>query len=603
MVKMAAIFLNGKYLGTHEKPKKFLDDFKELRRKGKIDPEVSIAYYEDLDDVQINSDSGRVRRPVIVVENGKSRLTKEIVKKVEKKDMSWDDLFKNGILESLDAEEEENAFIALNEEELTKEHTHLEIDPILIFGVGTGIIPYLEHNQASRNNLGANMCKQAIGMYASNYRVRPDTQKHLLHYPQMPLVNTKTAELIKYNERPSGQNLVVAILSYEGYNMQDAIIVNKSSVERGAFRSTFYRTYTTEEIRYPGGQVDQIHLPTEEVSGYRTAHAYRYLDSDGIVNTECDVDADDVLIGKTSPPRFLESLEEFGTAVSKRRETSETIKHGEKGIVDLVVLTETEEGNKLVKIKVRDLRQAEIGDKIASRHGQKGVIGLLVPQEDMPFTAEGTFPDVIINPHAIPSRMTVGQLLEMIGGKAAALKGETVDGTAFSGSDEAEIRRSLEKLGFKNNGKEVMYDGQSGRMFAVDVFIGIAYYQKLKHMVTDKIRARSRGPVQVLTRQPTEGKAREGGLRLGEMEKDCLVAHGTALLLRERLLEESDKTEVPICTTCGMTAVHDKYRDVSYCPLDGEDVEVRIVEMAYAFKLLLDELKSMLIYPRLVMEE
>ncbi len=600
---MSAIFLNGKYLGTHEKPKEFVKSFKELRRKGKVDTEVSIAYYEELDEVQMNSDTGRVRRPLIVAEGGKSRLTKEIVKKIEKQELSWDDLFKSGILESLDAEEEENAFIALNEEELTKEHTHVEIDPVLIFGVGTGVIPYLEHNQASRNNLGANMCKQAIGMYASNYRVRPDTQKHLLHYPQTPLVTTKTSDLIKFNERPSGQNLVVAIMSYEGYNMQDAIIVNRSSVERGAFRSTFYRTYTTEEIRYPGGQIDQIHMPPEDVSGYRTAHAYRYLDSDGIINPECEVDADDVLIGKTSPPRFLESLEEFGTTISKRRETSETVKHGERGIVDLVVLTETEEGNKLVKIKVRDLRHADVGDKIASRHGQKGVIGLLVPKEDMPFTAEGVVPDVIINPHAIPSRMTVGQLLEMVSGKVASLRGNVVDGTPFSGTNEAEMRRAIEKAGFKNNGKEIMYDGQSGRMFSVDIFVGVAYYQKLKHMVTDKIRARSRGPVQVLTRQPTEGKSREGGLRLGEMEKDCLVAHGTALLLRERLLEESDKTEVPICTTCGMTAVYDKYRDVSYCPLDGEDVEVRIVEVSYAFKLLLDELKSMLIYPRLVLED
>lgn len=600
---MTNIYINGKYLGNHEDPKKFLEDFKAKRREGKISEEVSIAHYENMDEIQISADAGRIRRPLIIVEKGKPLVDEETIKKVKKGELKWPDLVKNGMVEYLDAEEEENALIALGEENLTKNHTHLEIDPILMFGISTGIIPYSPHNQASRTNLGANMAKQAIGLYTSNYRSRTDTQRHMLHYPQRPIVTTATAEIAKTTLRPAGQNLVVAILSYEGYNMQDAFIINKSSAERGILRSSFYRTYTTEEIRYPGGQQDKIEMPTEEITGFRLQHAYRYLDADGIISPECLVDADDVLVGKSSPPRFLESLEEFGTAVTKRRESSEAVKNGEKGIADLVVITETEEGNKMIRVKLRDIRIPEIGDKLASRHGQKGVIGLLVPQEDMPFTTDGIVPDIIINPHAIPSRMTIGQLLETLCGKVAALEGREGDGTPFSGENEESIRKALGKAGYKENGREAMFDGRTGKMFDVSIFIGIAYYQKLKHMVADKLRARSRGPVQVLTRQPTEGKSREGGLRLGEMEKDCLVAYGTAMLLKERLLDESDKTEVPICMSCGMTAVYDKYKDVKYCALCGEDTEIRVVDVSYAFKLLLDELKSMLIYPRLVVED
>ncbi|MFC1455018.1 DNA-directed RNA polymerase subunit B [Candidatus Undinarchaeota archaeon] len=596
---MVNVFVNGRYVGEHEKANQLIASIKDLRKEGKLPNSVSICHYSDLDEIQINTDSGRIRRPLIIVKDGKSLATPEIFEKLRSCQMTFPELLRKGVIELVDAEEEENAFIALNEGEIISEHTHVEIHPETIFGISAGIIPFMEHNQASRDNLGSNMSKQSLGIYAANFHHRTDTQRHLMHYPQIPMATTEISESVNAWRRPAGQNMVVAILSYQGYNMQDALILNKSSCDRGLARTSFYRTYSSEKIRYAGGQEDEIGIPTEDVSGFKTEKAYRFLDEDGIVTPECEIAAGDVLIGKTSPPRFLESLEEFGAAVTKRRESSAAVKHGEKGIVDLVVLTETQDGNKQVKVKLRDLRIPELGDKFASRHGQKGTIGLLVNAQDMPFTESGIIPDIIINPHAIPSRMTVAQLLETVGGKMGAMEGRQADGTVFTGEKEMDMRKTLETYGFKNNGKEVMYDGITGEKYEVDIFIGIVYYQKLKHMVADKIRARSRGPVQVLTRQPTEGKAREGGLRVGEMEKDCLVAHGTAMLLRERLLEESDKTKVPICLSCGMTAIYDRYRDIKYCPLCGEDTNVQQVEMSYAFKLLLDELKSMCTYPRL----
>ena len=306
-----------------------------------------------------------------------------------------------------------------------------------------------------------------------------------------------------------------------------------------------------------------------------------------------------IIIGKTSPLRFLGSLDQFITGLENIRETSVKLRHGERGIVDRVFVTESAGGEKLVKIVVRNLKKPEIGDKFASRHGQKGVIGLIIPQEDLPFTKDGVVPDMIFNPHSIPSRMTMGKLLEILTGKVCAIEGKRIDSPAFHPIPESDLRKILEKNGFKEDGKETLYDGESGKRYRQDIFIGNVFYQKLDHLVSNKIHARSRGPVALLTKQPTEGKSKRGGLRLGEMEKDCLIAHGSSLILKERF--DADKTTVHICKDCGLPAIYDRIKNKKFCPICGESKIVG-VEMAYAFRLLLDELKSMLIYPKIVVK-
>ena len=598
----AKIYINGELIGTCDDPDDFVGEMREKRRSGEISDEMNITYYNETNEIYIFNDSGRARRPLIIVKEGVPLLEEKHISQIEAGELKWDDLVNLGITEYLDAEEEENSYIAMGLSYLNEDHTHLEIDPSTMLGICAGIIPFSDHNSSPRNTMEAGMTKQALGLHVSNYALRTDTRAHLLHHPQTPIVKTRIIDATNYDKRPSGQNFVVAVMSFEGYNMEDALILNKSSLERGMSRSSFFRSYEASERRYPGGQEDKFEVPEKGVRGYRSEEAYRHLDEDGVVNPESYVESGDVLIGKTSPPRFLEEIDEFGAVAERRRETSVTVRHGEKGIVDAVLITETVEGSKLTKIRVRDTRQPEFGDKFASRHGQKGVVGLILSQEDIPFTEDGVVPDLIVNPHAIPSRMSVGQVLEMVAGKAGCMMGKRIDGTPFNDDLEGEIKLSLKENGFESAGCESLYNGITGERIEAEIFVGVAYYQKLHHMTTDKVYARSRGPVQVLTRQPTEGRAREGGLRFGEMERDCLIAHGAALALKERLLDESDKYEAIVCGDCGMVSVYDRIRDKKYCPICG-DVESYPVEISYAFKLLLDELKSLCIFPKLVLED
>lgn len=594
---MSDLYIDERYSGMIDNPKDFIKHLKEERRKQKIPMTINVSYDPEFDEVCIHTNSGRARRPLIIVENGEALLTDTHLKKIESKEITWNDFIEQGIIEYLDANEEENAVVALNEKQLNKESTHMEIDPIAILGLTTSLVPYANFGQSSRLNRGSKTQKQSLGMYATNFLLRLDTDLSILQYPQRPIVQSFMHEIIKFDKHPSGQNVTIAVMSYDGYNMEDSLIINKGSVERGFARSFYFRPYKAEELRYQGGLVDEIAILDKEIKGYRSEEDYRYLEADGIIYPEAKVNEDEVIIGKSSPPRFLGEIEEFSIAANTRRESSVSIRQGEDGVVDMVLITENEEGNKLVQVKLRDQRTPEPGDKFASRYGQKGVVGRIVPQADMPFTSSGIVPDIIFSPHSIPSRMTISHLIEVIGGKVGSLGGRYIDGTTFSAEAETDLRKELLSLGFRENGTEKMYNGITGEEFKAQIFVGNMYYQKLKHMVANKMHARASGRIQLLTRQPIEGRSKGGGLRLGEMEKDCLVAHGTSLLLKERF--DSDKTTLHICEECGMIAIFDNIRKKGVCPKCGANAEVNAVDISYAFKLLLDELKSMCIYPKI----
>ncbi|MGC8662195.1 MAG: DNA-directed RNA polymerase subunit B [Candidatus Micrarchaeia archaeon] len=599
------VYLNGRIIGYVDDGKKYVSEIRNARRQGVLSGEINVVYLNKENVVHVNSDVGRVRKPYIIVENGKSKLTPDTLDKLKRKEIDFNYLIRHGYIEYLDAEEEENALVAINESEINENTTHLEVDIDSILGFTLGSSPYQEHNSAARHAMSANFIKQSEGLYTTNFNLRFDSRSYILFYPQAPLVTTVPYKAAKMETHPSGQNFVVALSTYYGYNMADAIVINKAAVDRGLGRSMFYKTYADEERRYPGGQKDSFRLPPPTAEGYMGETAYSKLSDDGIVEPETVVNEGDVLIGKVAPPRFLEENIGVMGLEEKIRDDSIALKAGEKGIVDSVVLSETTGATKIIKVRIRSLRIPERGDKFASRHGQKGVIAMLVPPEDMPFTKDGITPDLLLNPHSIPSRLTFGHLLEELAGKASALTGKPIDGTPFAekGRDRInEYSKIIEQHGFEKYGDEILYDGISGEPFKSSLFVGVAYYNRLYHMVSNKLQVRSRGPVQILTHQPTEGKARQGGLRFGEMERDVLVSYGASLLLKERLLDQSDKTKVLVCKECGNIGYHDYIKKINICPICGSN-NLEDVDISYAFKLLLDEIKSLHILPKIKLKE
>jgi DNA-directed RNA polymerase subunit B len=580
------IFYNGRFVGEVDSAKDFVKEIKESRRAGELPIELNIKFDEFLSTIFISTEIGRVLRPLIVLDNGKPRLNKNHLDLIKKGSLTWGDLIKKGIIEYLDAAEEDDCLVALSEKNLTEKHTHLEIDLIDCFGLITSLVPYGNHDQQPRLMRGSKTQKQSLGIYAANFPVRLDTDVSILHYPQKPIVRSFIYDTLIIH--PAGQNIVVAIMPYEGYNMEDAVVLNKASVDRGFARSTYFRPYTAIELNYAGGLKDEIVVPEKDISGYRTEESYRFLEDDGVVYPEADLNEGDVVIGKVSPPKFLSEAREI--SIQTKKENSSAIRQEEKGVVDAVFITQDKEGNKIVQVRMRDQRIPEPGDKFSTPHGQKGVVGFITPEDDVPFTSRGIRPDLIFNPHGIPSRMTIGYLLELLAGKVASLSGEIGDASPFSGESLESLEQQLERLGFRYDGKEVMYNGITGKKMPVKIYIGNMYYLKLKYMVSNKMHARASGKIALLTKQPIEGRARGGALRLGEMEQQALVAHGSSLLLKERY--DSDKVVIHLCSKCGGMVIDDKIHNKLVCSLCNSN-QVEPVEMSYAFKLLLEELQGM----------
>jgi len=595
------IFVNGAWVGIHRDPAVLVKTLRQLRRDQAIHTEVGVVYDIGLKELRLVTDHGRCCRPLYIVEDQKLLIKKGDVIKLQYKEetqFGWSQLVSHGYVEYVDCEEEETTMIAMTINDLdsvdySDTYTHCEIHPSMILGICASIIPFPDHNQSPRNTYQSAMGKQAMGMYATNYLQRMDTLAYLLYYPQKPLVTTRAMEHLHFRELPAGQNAVVAIACYSGFNQEDSLIMSQSSIDRGFFRSIFYRSYRDEAKKVGTLVNEDIKNPEPEITLGMKHGNYDKLDMDGLVAPGTRVSGDDVVIGKTVP------LSNEDASRFTDKDCSTSLRSSESGLVDSVLLTTNEKGWKFVKMRVRSIRVPQIGDKFASRHGQKGTVGMTYSQEDMPFSAEGITPDIIVNPHAIPSRMTIGHLIECLMGKFCACFGKEGDATPFTQVTVEDISSKLHECGYQMRGAEVMYNGHTGRKLDSMIFFGPTYYQRLKHMVDDKIHSRSRGLVQLLTRQPQEGRSREGGLRFGEMERDCMIAHGSAHFLKERLFDQSDAYRVHVCDKCGLIAIANLVKHRFECRNCNNSTEISQVFIPYACKLLFQELMSMAIAPRM----
>ncbi|KAL9643773.1 hypothetical protein ABK040_016075 [Willaertia magna] len=592
------VFLNGLLLGIHRFPSQFTRLFRMLRRSGKIREFVSIFKNDPHRAIYIASDGGRVCRPLIIIENGKLKITKKHMSELAEGLRTFDDFLKEGLIEYLDVNEENNSNIVFREEDITKDSTHLEIEPFTILGVCAGLVPYPHHNQSPRNTYQCAMGKQAMGAIAYNQFNRIDTLLLLMVYPQKPLMKTRTIELINFEKVPGGQNASIAVMSYSGYDIEDAVIVNKASIDRGYGRVMYFKKYVTELKRYPNGAEDMLQPP--QTTGEK-AKMFERLDFDGMAGKSERIYPGDLYVNRFVAQQQDTLIPLGGQTSGTQPQTSIQYKPAPSSYkgpcsvyVDQCLITPNyDRGGCLIKYLFRQTRRPELGDKFSSRHGQKGVCGLIVEQEDMPFNESGICPDMIMNPHGFPSRMTVGKMIELIGGKAGVLEGRQGYATAFAGDKVVDIGKALIKHGFSYCGKDMLTSGITGEPVSCYIYFGPVFYQRLKHMVLDKMHARSKGPVRILTRQPLEGRSKEGGLRLGEMERDCLIGYGASALLLERLMLSSDEYKIHVCDECGLIGY------MGYCQYCKSKQNMSLLPMPYAFKLLIQELQAMNIAPRL----
>ncbi len=569
------IFINNVKIGHAKNVDEFVKTFKYHREKKIINYQVSISYNEIKHIISIWCDHGRYIRPLFVLPQC---MDKSILDQCH----TFDDYINNNVICYLDANELETSLVAMTIPEITLQHEFLEIHPTCMLGVIGCTIPFPDHNQAPRICYYSSMAKQTMGVYATNLPVRIDTITHVLDHVQKPLVSTHIARMLNNDMMASGINCIMAILNYTGLNQEDCVIVNKNALERGLFVSHSYRTVIIDEKRTDSYTSFITCIPDNEYQ--KPNHNYNKLDSNGIIKKGLFVEPNDILVGRILK-RVTRNKETFSDA-------SVVVQMKEEGIVDDIFIVNSPDGYRIIKIRIRALKFPELGDKVAQVSGQKGTIGLVCPQEDMPFTADGMIPDIIINSHAIPSRMTINMLLEAVLGKACLINGEYGDATPFSSSSvniAETLCDNLEKCGFERTGYETMYNGMTGEQLRSQVFIGPTFYHKLKHMVSDKMYARGFGSVQMLTCQPTVGRSKLGALKIGEMERDCMIGQGCSNLLVDRLYEASDPYSIYLCNVCGQIV-----NNIEFCePCSNTDI--RMVKVPYAFKLLQKQLLALCI--------
>ena len=610
LYKKTKVFINGAWVGISDEPQELFLMLKDKKFKGIINIYTSIIFDYKMKEIRVCNDSGRLTRPLLRVKKNNILVTKSLISKINNSELNWDNLLtsskiEDSVIEYVDPDEQNWSMIATSPKDLFEKndkmynYTHCEIHPSTMFGVLASCIPFPEHNQSPRNTYQCAQGKQAMGVYVTNYENRMDKTAYVLNYPARPLVDTRIMNMIQLNKIPSGCNVVVAIMTHTGYNQEDSLLFNKGSIDRGLFMTTIYHTEKDEDKQKINGDEEIRCKPDPAKTKGMKMGNYNKVNSRGIIPENTLVENRDIIISKITP---IKENRNDHTKVIKFEDQSKIYKTTEETYIDKNYIDRNGEGYNFAKVRLRTVRKPVIGDKFSSRHGQKGTIGNIIPECDMPFTSSGVKPDIIINPHAIPSRMTIGQLKETVLGKVLVELGLFGDGTSFGQFDVKDICQELLNLGYESNGNELMCNGLTGEQLECNIFIGPVFYQRLKHMVNDKAHSRSIGPMVNLTRQPAEGRSRDGGLRFGEMEKDAMISHGAARFTRGRIYDASDKYSVYTCKKCGLISAYNDEIHIHHCKTCDNRVDFARVEIPYSCKLLFQELNTMNIAPRIMTE-
>ena len=601
------VFVNGAWIGITNNPLELYTNLKKQKLKGIINIYTSVTFNYKKSEIRICNDGGRLTRPLLRVNNNKLLLNQNVMNKLLNKEISWDDMFMDcniddTVMEYIDPDEQNLSMIAMNPDKMNinKEYnyTHCEIHPSTMFGVLASCIPFPEHNQSPRNTYQCAMSKQSMGVYVTNFDTRMDKTAYVLNYPTRPLVDTRVMNLIQINKIPSGSNVIVAIMTHTGYNQEDSLLFNKGSIDRGLFQATIYHTEKDEDKKIHGDEEIRGKPDPSKTKSMKFGN-YNKINSKGVIPENTLLENRDIIIAKVVP---IKENRNDHTKIIKYEDCSKCYRTNEETYIDRNYIDRNGDGYNFAKVKTRNVRKPVIGDKFSSRHGQKGTIGNIIPEENMPFTEDGIKPDIIINPHAIPSRMTIGQLKETLLGKVLVQLGLFGDGTSFGTLGVDDIAKELQKVGYESYGNDILYDGLTGSQLESSIFIGPVFYQRLKHMVNDKQHSRSIGPMVNLTRQPAEGRSRDGGLRFGEMERDCMISHGASRFTKGRIYDASDKYQVHVCKQCGMIAAYNDELHIHHCKICDNRIDFAYVEIPYSCKLLFQELTSINVAPRILTE-